>query len=99
MPDSLRVEVHVEIRRATPADLRTLATWSSNVENAFKPALESGRGLLLVASADGRFPIGHLLVSLATAQSDSTGVISHLLVLGGFRGKGIGSALMNEGER
>src|SRR5206468_505615 len=45
------------------------------------------------ANANGRFPIGHLLVDL------TGGVLSHLLVLGGFRDQGLGTALIVEGER
>jgi len=45
-----------------------------------------------VALARGRFPIGHALVDLH-------GIISHLLVLAGFRDQGLGSALVDEAER
>ena len=59
--------------------------------------METNTGLLLVATANGRFPIGHVLVSLQGRQPGA-GLISHLLVLAGFRGQGVGSALMNEGH-
>jgi ribosomal protein S18 acetylase RimI-like enzyme len=94
-----RLAVEVEIREATPPDLRTLSTWSGNVDGVFRPAIESGRGILLVASAGGRFPIGHALIDLKTRRSESIGVLSHLQVLGGFRDQGLGTALMEEGER
>ena len=50
--------------------------------------------MLLVAFANGRFPIGHVLVGLGGLR----GTISHLLVLAGFRDQGLGSALMAEAE-
>ena len=59
--------------------------------------METNTGLLLVATANGRFPIGHVLVSLQGRQPGA-GSISHLLVLAGFRGQGVGSALMHAGH-
>ncbi len=87
----MRLAVDVDIRPASVHDLGALATWSGQVENAFRPAVESSEQVLLVAHANGRFPIGHVVVDLR-------GIISHLLVLAGFRDQGLGSALMDEAE-
>ena len=95
---SVRVAVEVQVRRAMLADLASLATWSGNVDAVFRPAVESGRGVLLVASANGRFPIGHMLVDLRSREADGIAVLSHLQVLGGFRDQGIGGGLVDEGE-
>lgn len=73
------------------SDLPALATWSGQVDPVFRPALESSDRLLLVALANGRFPIGHVLIDLS-------GIVSHLLVLAGFRDQGLGTALMAEAE-
>ena len=91
MNRSVRVVVTAEVRRATLGDLAALATWSGQVATAFRPAVESAEQVLLVAHANGRFPIGHVLV-------DVRGIISHLLVLAGFRDQGLGTALMEEAE-
>ncbi len=91
MTQTVRLAVEVEIRAATARDLAALATWSGQVEGTFRPALDSEERVLLVANANGRFPIGHLLIDLR-------GIISHLLVLAGFRGQGLGSALLDEAE-
>jgi GNAT superfamily N-acetyltransferase len=88
---TMRLALDVDIRPATTHDLPALATWSSQVEQVFRPALELEDRVLLVAHANGRFPIGHVLV-------DRRGIISHLLVLAGFRGQGLGSALLDEAE-
>jgi len=69
-----------------------LATWSGQVEDVFRPALEASDRVVLVALARGRFPIGHALVDLH-------GIISHLLVLAGFRDQGLGTAFVEEAER
>lgn len=90
---SVPLEVEAVIRRAVAHDLPALATWSGNVESTFRPALETGEHVLLVALANGRFPIGHVLVN------EKVGALSHLLVLGGFRDQGLGSALMDGAER
>ena len=71
--------------------MRALGTWSGQVDSMFRPAVESDDRVLLVAFANGRFPIGHVLV-------DRRGIISHLLVLAGFRDQGLGSALLDEAE-
>jgi ribosomal protein S18 acetylase RimI-like enzyme len=91
MTRSVRLVVDVEIKPAVERDLRTLGTWSGQVESMFRPAVESDDRVLLVAFANGRFPIAHVLV-------DKRGIISHLLVLGGFRNQGLGTALMDEAE-
>lgn len=87
-----RLIVDAQIRAATKGDLAALATWSGPAEDTFRPALERDEHILLVAFANGRFPIGHLLVDLH-------GVLSHLLVLAGFRDQGLGTLLMAAGER
>jgi ribosomal protein S18 acetylase RimI-like enzyme len=92
MDQSVRVVVDAQIRLATFADLPALATWSAQVKDTFAPALEGDDRVLLVAFANGRFPIAHLLVDL-------TGLLSHLLVLGGFRNQGLGTTLIAEAER
>ena len=79
MGRAVRLAVKGEIRQATLGDLPALATWSGQVNDAFRPAVESGDSVLLVALANGRFPIGHVLVDLR-------GILSHLLVLAGFSG-------------
>jgi ribosomal protein S18 acetylase RimI-like enzyme len=89
---SIRLVVEAEIRPATKQDLPALATWSGQVDVAFRPALERKDRILLVALANGRFPIGHLLI-------DTSGILSHLLVLGGFRDQGLGTGLLTEAER
>ncbi len=73
-------------------DVPALATWSGQVNEVFGPAIEASDRVLLVALARGRFPIGHALVDLH-------GIISHLLVLAGFRDQGLGTALVEESER
>lgn len=89
---AMRLAIDVDIRPATTQDLRALATWSGQVEPVFRPALESGdERVLLVARANQRFPIGHVFV-------DRRGIISHLVVLAGFRDQGLGSALLDEAE-
>ena len=88
----MHLEVDVEIRVAVERDMPALATWSGQVEDVFRPALEASDRVVLVALARGRFPIGHALVDLH-------GIISHLLVLAGFRDQGLGSALVDEAER
>jgi hypothetical protein len=60
----------------------------SQVDDVFRPALRWDR-VVLVAVARARFPIGHALVDLH-------GIISHLLVLAGFRDQGIGTAFVEE---
>ena len=70
-----------------------LATWSGQVRDTFEPALEREDRILLIAHANGRFPIGHVLVDLDGS------VLSHLLVLAGFRDQGLGTALIEEAER
>ena len=87
----VHVDVDVEIRPAVSRDLPAMATWSGQVDAVFRPALESSDRLLLVALANGRFPIGHVLIDLS-------GIVSHLLVLAGFRDQGLGTALMAEAE-
>lgn len=84
--------VKAEIRRATLRDLLALGTWSGHVDEVFRPAVESVDRVLLVALANGRFPIGHAMVDLR-------GILSHLLVLGGFRDQGLGSALIAQAEQ
>src|SRR5438093_13534822 len=93
MTRKVRLSVDAELRRATERDLPALSTWSGHVKGTFAPAVASEDRVLLVANADGRFPIGHMLVDL------TGGVLSHLLVLGGFRDQGLGTALLVEGER
>lgn len=83
--------VNAEIRRATARDLAALATWSAPANEVLKTAIDSDDRVLLIAHANGRFPIGHVLV-------DYHGILSHLLVLGGFREQGLGTALMDEAE-
>ncbi|TMD17470.1 MAG: GNAT family N-acetyltransferase [Chloroflexi bacterium] len=92
MSRTVRLSVDAEIRPATLRDLPSLATWSGQVNAVFGPALERDDRVLLVALANGRFPIGHALIDLS-------GIISHLLVLGGFRDQGLGAALIDEGEK
>ena len=92
MTRTVHLEVDVEIRPAVERDMPALATWSGQVEDVFRPALEASDRVVLVALARGRFPIGHALVDLH-------GIISHLLVLAGFRDQGLGSALVDEAER
>lgn len=91
MARPVHLDVDVEIRPAVTRDLPALATWSGQVDRVFKPALSSKDHLLLVALANGRFPIGHVLIDLS-------GIVSHLLVLAGFRNQGLGTALMSEAE-
>src|SRR5438094_10449674 len=93
MTRKVRLSVDAELRRATERDLPALSTWSGHVKDTFAPAVTSGDRVLLVATANGRFPIGHLLVEL------TGGVLSHLLVLRGFRDERLGTALIVEGER
>src|SRR5206468_3721578 len=81
-----------EIRPAVERDMPALATWSGQVEDVFRPALEASDRVVLVALVRGGFPIGHALVDLR-------GIISHLLVLAGFRDQGLGTALVDEAER
>ena len=69
-----------------------LATWSGQVQEVFRPALEASDRVVLIALARGRFPIGHALVDLH-------GIVSHLLVLAGFRDQGLGTAFIEEAER
>jgi len=88
---TVHLEVDVEIRPAVERDMPALATWSGLVEDVFRPALSAQDRVLLVALARGRFPIGHALIDLH-------GIISHLLVLAGFRDQGIGTALVAEAE-
>jgi ribosomal protein S18 acetylase RimI-like enzyme len=88
---TVRLSFDADIRRATARDLAALGTWSGQVEGVFRPALEREDRLLLVATANGGFPIGHVLVNLG-------GVMSHLLVLNGFRGQGLGTGLITEAE-
>jgi ribosomal protein S18 acetylase RimI-like enzyme len=90
---ALRIFVDAEIRPATLLDMPALATWSGLVDEVFRPALDRDDRLFLVAHANGRFPIGHVMVDLGGA------IISHLLVLGGFRDQGLGTALMAEAEK
>jgi ribosomal protein S18 acetylase RimI-like enzyme len=92
MDRSVRLVVEAQVRQATERDMPALATWSGHVEDTFRPALGHVDRVLLVAVANGRFPIGHLLVDLH-------GVLSHLLVLAGFRDQGLGTCLIAEGER
>lgn len=91
MAGSVHLDMDVEIRPAVARDLPALATWSGQVDPVFRPALESKDHLLLVALANGRFPIGHVLIDLS-------GIVSHLLVLAGFRDQGLGTALMSLAE-
>ena len=93
LPRSVQLAIGAEIRRATARDMPALATWSGHVETVFKPSLERSDRMLLIAHANGRFPIGHVFVDL------SGGVISHLLVLAGFRDQGLGTALVAEAEQ
>jgi ribosomal protein S18 acetylase RimI-like enzyme len=86
------MELDVEIRQAIERDLPALATWSGQFDDVFRPALEMPDRVVLVAVARGRFPIGHAVVDLH-------GIISHLLVLAGFRDQGIGTAFVEEAER
>jgi ribosomal protein S18 acetylase RimI-like enzyme len=88
---SVRLVVDVEIRSASASDMPALSTWSGLVEDVFRPSLGAPDRVLLVALARGRFPIGHALIDLH-------GIISHLLVLAGFRDQGIGAALVAEAE-
>jgi ribosomal protein S18 acetylase RimI-like enzyme len=83
--------IQAEVRLATTHDLPALGTWSGHVNETFAPALERGDRALLVAVANGGFPIGHLLVDLS-------GILSHLVVLRGFRDQGLGTGLVAEGE-
>jgi ribosomal protein S18 acetylase RimI-like enzyme len=89
---TVHLELDVEILRAGARDLPALATWSGHVADVFRSAIEDDDRILLVALARGRFPIGH-------AHVDLNGTISHLLVLAGFRGQGLGTALIEESER
>jgi ribosomal protein S18 acetylase RimI-like enzyme len=86
---TVHLEVEVEIRPAVERDLPGLSTWSGLVEDVFRPALGAPDRVLLVALARGRFPIGHALIDLH-------GIISHLIVLAGFRDQGIGTAFLAE---
>lgn len=88
---TVHLDIDVEIRPAVARDLPALRTWSGQADPVFKPALGSKDRLLLVALANGRFPIGHVLIDLS-------GIVSHLLVLAGFRDQGLGTALMAEAE-
>ena len=88
---SVPLELSVDIRPAVATDIPALSTWSGPAPTVFAPALDSDDRVLLVALANGRFPIGHVLVDL-------TGIVSHLLVLAGFRDQGLGTALMAEAE-
>jgi ribosomal protein S18 acetylase RimI-like enzyme len=89
---SVRLEVEVEIRPAVERDMAALATWSGQVNEVFRPSLDVSDRVVLVALAGGRFPIGHAMVDLH-------GIISHLLVLAGFRDQGLGTALLEEAQR
>lgn len=88
---TVHLDVDVEIRPAVARDLPAISTWSGPAQSVFAPAIDSKERLLLVALANGRFPVGHVLVDL-------TGIVSHLLVLAGFRDQGLGTALMSEAE-
>lgn len=88
---TVHLDVGVKIRPAVSRDLPAMATWSGQVDHVFRPALESRDRLLLVALANGRFPIGHVLIDLS-------GIVSHLMVLAGFRDQGLGTALMAQAE-
>ena len=68
------------------------------MNDVFRGALEDGEHVVLVASANGRFPIGQMLVAFRS-EAPGIGVLSHLVVLGGFRDQGLGTALLEEGER
>jgi ribosomal protein S18 acetylase RimI-like enzyme len=92
MDRSVRLSVDAVIRPATGRDMAALATWSGQVDTTFRPALERDDRVVLIALANGRFPIGHVVVDL-------NGIISHLLVLAGFRDQGLGTGLMDEAER
>jgi ribosomal protein S18 acetylase RimI-like enzyme len=92
MDHSVRLVVEAAIRPATAHDMPALATWSGNVKETFAPALDREDRILLVAFANDRFPIAHLLVDLS-------GILSHLLVLAGFRDQGLGTGLIAEAER
>jgi len=89
---TVHLEVDVEIRQAVDRDMPALATWSGQVQEVFRPALEASDRVVLIALARGRFPIGHALVDLH-------GIVSHLLVLAGFRDQGLGTAFIEEAER
>lgn len=95
---SVGLTVNAVIRRGTQADLAALATWSSAVEDVYRPALKAGDHVVLIAAANGQFPIGHMLVRIP-GDPDAAGVLSHLMVLAGFRGQGLGTAFLEEGER
>ena len=92
VPRSVPLELSVDIRPAKATDLPALSTWSGPAPTVFAPALDSDDRVLLIAVANGRYPIGHVLVDL-------TGIVSHLMVLAGFRDQGLGTALMSEAER
>ncbi len=92
MSRTVHLEVDVEIRQAVDRDMPALATWSGQVQEVFRPALEASDRVVLIALARGRFPIGHALVDLH-------GIVSHLLVLAGFRDQGLGTAFIEEAER
>ncbi|HKW06362.1 MAG TPA: GNAT family N-acetyltransferase [Candidatus Dormibacteraeota bacterium] len=98
MDRPVEINMVVHIRRAGEADLASLSTWSSAVNDAFRPAIAAGGHTVLVGRANDRFPIAQMLVTFTSADKE-VGVLSHLVVLGGFRGQGIGSALLEEGHR
>jgi len=89
---TVHLEIDVEIRQAVDRDMPALATWSGQVQEVFRPTLEASDRVVLIALARGRFPIGHALVDLH-------GIVSHLLVLAGFRDQGLGTAFTEEAER
>ena len=95
---SVGLTVTAVIRRGTQDDLVALASWSSAVDDVYRPALKAGDHVVLIATANGRFPIGHMLVRIP-GDSDTAGVLSHLMVLAGFRSQGLGTAFLEEGER
>jgi ribosomal protein S18 acetylase RimI-like enzyme len=102
---SLGLQLNITLRAATAADLPKLEWYGQFIHfrNLFRRTFreqQAGRRLMLLADLNG-FPIGHVFIHFKTASDDfisSRAYLYSFRVMEMFRGRGIGTWLLQEAE-
>lgn len=99
---SIMISMEITLRLANQADLPKLEWYGQyrHYRNLFRRTFreqQMGRRLMLIADANN-FPIGHIFIHLNNKDGKGRAYLYSFRVLEMFRGKGIGTRLIQEAE-
>ena len=99
---AITIPINITLRPARQADLPKLEWYGqyAHFRNIFRRTFREqlrGRRLMLIADANN-FPIGHIFIHLNTDNGDARAYLYSFRVMEMFRGRGIGTRLLQRAE-